>query len=49
MGSDIVYNDDELVNPDWMDKDFFEMVLRKSEEDNSLKVKTKIPLNLQLF
>lgn len=43
MGSEnIVYNDDELVNPDWMDKDFFEMVLRKSEEDNLLKVTNQI-------
>lgn len=36
--NDAVYNDDELVSPDWMNQEFFEMVLRKSEEDNLLKV-----------
>lgn len=36
--TDVEYNEDELVNPDWMDKDFFEMVLRKSEADSLLKV-----------
>lgn len=38
--TDVQYNEDELVNPDWMDKDFFEMVLRKSENDLLLKVNT---------
>lgn len=33
-----LYNADELISPDWMDKDFFEKVLRKSEDDQSIKV-----------
>lgn len=38
MSSEEIYIKDELVSPDWMDKDFFEMVLRQSEEDSQLKV-----------
>lgn len=34
------YNADELISPEWMDRDFFEKVLRKSEDDQSIKVLT---------
>lgn len=32
------YSADELISPEWMDKDFFEKVLRKSEDDPSIQV-----------
>lgn len=32
------YNADELISPEWMNKDFFEKVLRKSEDDQSIQV-----------
>lgn len=45
---DVAYNEDELVNPDWMDKDFFEMVLKKSENDSLLKVLFIYKLKVEL-
>lgn len=36
--TDEIYNADELISPDWMDRDFFEKVLRQSEQDQTIKV-----------
>lgn len=41
MSSETDYFKDELVAPDWMNKDFFEMVLRQSENDSLLMVCTR--------
>lgn len=38
LEADIVYNEDELVSPDWMNKEFFEKVLRYHEKDSVLVV-----------
>lgn len=36
--AELQHNTDELVAPDWMDKTFFENILKKSENDLKIKV-----------
>lgn len=42
--SDSIYNEDELVSPDWLNKEFFEMVISKYEKTSLVLV--NFPANI---
>lgn len=37
-----IYNEDELVPPQWINKEFFENVLKQYENKENIKVSSKI-------
>lgn len=39
------YNEDELVPPNWLDKDFIQMVLQNHEKNDKIVVKFKEKIN----